>query len=95
LRHGICCSKMSCSVVQETFSVNNRAKLLSVEFLKTDKGEAAVILVPQGVNLKAGVDVAVDGSAKMNFAYSHCLNNQCLATADMSAAQLSAFKKAK
>lgn len=88
-------SKIACSVLQETYSMKERIKIVSFEFVKTDKGEAAVITVPQGVNLKSGIEVTLDGSAKMTFAYSHCLNNQCIATSDISSSQLSAFKKGK
>lgn len=88
-------TKMICSVLQETFSVKDRVKLISIEFVKTDKGQAIVVSVPQGVNLRTGIDMSIDGANKFNVAYSHCLNTQCIATADLSAAQIAGLKKGK
>jgi invasion protein IalB len=86
---------MNCSVLQETFSVKDRVKLISIEFVRTDKGAAVVVSVPQGVNLKTGIEMAVDNANKITLAYSHCLNNVCIATGDLTSAQTMTLKKGK
>jgi invasion protein IalB len=88
-------TKMNCSVLQETFSVKDRVKLISIEFVRTDKGAAVVVSVPQGVNLKTGIEMAVDNANKITLAYSHCLNNVCIATGDLTSAQTMTLKKGK
>ena len=88
-------SKLGCSIVYETYSANDRVRLASVEIVKGEKSRVMVISAPIGVNLKDGLDVQVDGLKLSQIAFTHCLNNGCFASLDLTDTMVSTLKKGK
>lgn len=88
-------SKMTCSVMHETYSSQDRVRLTSVEIVKTDKGRTMLVSVPQGVNLKEGIDFSIDGTKQSRLTYNYCMNNNCFSTLELTDAHINSLKKSK
>jgi invasion protein IalB len=88
-------TKLGCSLIHETYSAQDRVRLTSVELVKAEKTRTMIISVPQGVSLKEGIEFGIDGTKQSVLAYSHCINNSCFATTDLSDAAINNLKKGK
>lgn len=88
-------SKLACSLLHETYSQQDRARVMAIEIVKGDKARSLIVTVPQGVSLKEGVDFAIDGAKQAQLSYSHCANNSCFAVADLTEAMVNNLKKGK
>jgi invasion protein IalB len=88
-------AKLSCSMVFETYSANDRVRIASVEIVKAEKNRAMLVSAPIGVSLKEGILVELDAAKFGQLSYSHCQNNGCFATLDLTDAMVANLKKAK
>ena len=88
-------AKLGCSLLHETYSQQDRVRVLAVEIVKGDKGRSMIATVPQGVSLKDGIEFGVDGAKQAQLSYSHCVNNNCFAILDLTDAALAVLKKGK
>ena len=88
-------NKLSCSMVFETYSANDRVRIASVEIVKGDKNRIMILSAPIGVSLKEGILVELDGGKFGQLSYSHCQNNGCFASLDLTDAMVANLKKAK
>ena len=88
-------AKLGCSLLHETYSQQDRTRVMAIEIVKGDKGRSLIVTVPQGVSLKDGIEFGVDGAKQAQLAYSHCANNSCFAILDLTDAMLTALKKGK
>ncbi|NDB68408.1 MAG: hypothetical protein EB015_10480, partial [Methylocystaceae bacterium] len=87
--------KLGCSLIHETYSAQDRVRLVSIEIVKAEKNRTLIVSVPQGVSLKEGIEFGVDGAKQSVLAYSHCINNSCIATFEMTDAIVNNLKKGK
>lgn len=88
-------TKMGCSIIHETYSAQDRSRLTSVEIVKNDKSRTMIISVPQGVSLKDGIELSIDGVKQGLLPYSYCVSNSCFATFELSDAVVNNLKKSK
>jgi invasion protein IalB len=88
-------SKLGCSLLHETYSQQDRVRVMAVELAKADKSRSMIVTVPQGVSLKDGVEFAIDGAKQAQLAYTHCVNNGCFAMLELTDATLNTLKKGK
>ena len=88
-------SKLGCSLLHETYSQQDRGRVMAIEIVKGDKGRSMIVTVPQGVSLKDGIEFSVDGTKQAQLAYSHCANNSCFAILDLTEAMVTNLKKGK
>jgi len=88
-------SKLGCAVIHETYSAQDRARLTSVEIVKNDKNRTMIVSVPQGVSLKDGIELGIDGTKQGVLSYSHCISNSCFATFELTDAVVNMLKKSK
>lgn len=88
-------SKLGCSLIHETYSAQDRVRIASVEIIKAEKTRTMVVSVPQGVSLKEGIEFTIDNGKQSTLAYSHCMNNSCIATFELSDGIVNNLKKAK
>lgn len=88
-------SKLGCSMIYETYSANDRIRLSSVEVVKTEKSRVMILSTPVGVSLKEGIEVQVDGVKLSQATYSHCQNNGCFGSLDLTDAITNTLRKGK
>ena len=88
-------AKLNCTVVFETISTNERVRLAGVEIIKGEKGRVIIVSTPQGVSLKDGIELVLDGGAKTPVPYSSCQGNICFGVIDLKDDMIANFKKAK
>ena len=88
-------SKLGCSLLHETYSQQDRVRVMAVELVKGEKGRSVIVTVPQGVSLKEGIEFGIDGAKQAQLAYSHCANNSCFALLDLTEAMVNTLKKGK
>jgi hypothetical protein len=88
-------TKLGCSLLHETYSQQDRARVMAIEIVKGDKARSLIVTVPQGVSLKEGVDFAIDGAKQAQLSYSHCANNSCFAVLELTDAMVNTLKKGK
>jgi invasion protein IalB len=88
-------AKLTCSMVYETYSANDRVRIASVELAKAEKNRVMIVSAPIGVSLKEGILVELDNAKFGQLPYSHCQNNGCFASLDITDAMVTSLKKAK
>ena len=88
-------AKQDCSVFHETFTANDRLRIVSIEIAKGEKGRVLAVSVPTGVSLKDGVEITIDGANKQQASFTNCQNNGCIASLDLADKTLDAIKKGK
>ena len=88
-------TKFGCSIIHETYSAQDRVRLTSVEIVKAEKNRTLIVSVPQGVSLKDGIELGIDGVKQSILTYSHCANNSCFATFDLADSGVTNLKKGK
>ena len=88
-------TKLGCSLIHETYSAQDRVRLTSVEIIKAEKNRTMIVSVPQGVSLKEGIEFGIDGAKQNVLPYSHCANNTCFATLELTDAAVNGLKKGK
>jgi invasion protein IalB len=88
-------TKLGCSLIHETFSQQDRVRIMAVEIAKGEKGRSVIVTVPQGVSLKDGIEFGIDGAKQSQLSYTHCANNSCFAVLDLTEAMVNTLKKGK
>jgi invasion protein IalB len=88
-------AKQDCSVFHETYTANDRLRIVSIEIAKAEKGRVLAVSVPTGVSLKDGVEITIDGANKQAASFTNCQNNGCIASLDLTDKNLDAIKKGK
>ena len=88
-------TKLSCSMVYESYSASDRVRIASVEIAKAEKNRVMIVSAPIGVSLKDGMLVEIDNAKFGQLVYSHCQNNGCFASLDLTDAMVTNLKKAK
>ena len=53
-------TKLGCSLLHETYSQQDRARVMAIEIVKGDKARSLIVTVPQGVSLKEGIEFAIE-----------------------------------
>jgi invasion protein IalB len=88
-------TKLGCSLLHESYSQQDRTRMMAVEIVKGDKNRSMIVTVPQGVSLKDGIEFGIDAAKQAQLPYTHCANNSCFAVLEMSEAVVNTLKKGK
>lgn len=86
-------TRFSCSLYYESVTEKEKTKLLSLEFFKNDKGRRLTITTPAGIELKGGLELALDNEPRFKVPFSFCRNNNCFANYEISDKFLENIKK--
>jgi invasion protein IalB len=87
----------SCFLSQTQLLKQNNARLLkaSIGYLGPKRQPMLVLVLPLGVDLRAGIAVKVDDVPQISLPYQQCVQDGCTAALPLDARTLAALRKAK
>ena len=87
--------RVDCSIIYETFSVEDRIRMLGVEISRKDKSKSLILSTPVGVSLSEGIEVSFEGQNNSRINITGCQASGCFGSIDLSDNFYSNFKKYK
>ncbi|MBP2316712.1 invasion associated locus B family protein [Azospirillum soli] len=86
-----------CFLSQTQLLKESNARLLktSVGYLGPKEEPMLVLLLPLGVDLRAGIALKVDDSPQLTLVYQQCVQDGCMAAVPLNGPTLAALRKAK
>lgn len=89
-------SKIGCLVQQEQVDSQSRQRLLAVEMVPGPEGALGTLILPFGLDLDKGVNLAIDDGQQMpNLRFRTCLPQGCLVPIDFAPEMLPALSNGK
>jgi len=87
--------RVDCSIVHETFSVEEKIRMLGIEISRKDKSRSLILSTPIGVSLSEGIEISFDGQNNSKIIIAGCQATGCFGLVDLSDNLYSNFKKYK
>lgn len=88
-------TRVDCSIVYETFSIEDKLRMLGVEISRKDKSRSLILSTPIGVSLSDGIEISFDGQNNSRIGISGCQPTGCFGMVDLSDNLYTNFKKYK